>query len=424
MSKTPEPFTTPKRNDSKTFQVSLSPTSGLPARVYREWQRRSFLDFPDELARYRNPKTKAAARTAANALIQYLAKELEKGAAIKKAASDDMFVGQWVERFTTIGTSPRTGRNAAKNRSYSPGTLDTYKSYYEAQIKDDPLTQLRMSELEEEDITEFINRLSVKKLNTGEIAGGTRTFAGVIVFLRMAFREYQKTHPRWFNPFLNLDPPKVNNGIRDALPEEEVIKLFAPGVLNDVMEVAVCSVMFLSGLRRSEIFALKPEDLDWHTPKITIRRSWQKFNNKSRQIGPTKGKKERLAPFDDILQKAISKLWEENGKHEYVFSFKNGKTPGPSWIRSRFKKWLVRAGIELNGRKIVPHSSRHSLASILEVRGVSLRYIQEFLGHSDLTTTKIYLHSTDKTIRDIGEKIEDAIQQEELPGNVLKFVIN
>jgi hypothetical protein len=56
------------------------------------------------------------------------------------------------------------------------------------------------------------------------------------------------------------------------------------------------------------------------------------------------------------LQEAIKKLWEENGKHEYVFSFANGKTPGPSWTKCRFKKWIARTGINLNGRKIVPHS--------------------------------------------------------------------
>jgi integrase/recombinase XerD len=92
-----------------------------------------------------------------------------------------------------------------------------------------------------------------------------------------------------------------------------------------------------------------------------------------------------------------------------VFAFKDGTIPGPSWIKGRFKNWLTRAGIELKGRQIVPHSSRHSLASILEERGVSIRYIQDLLGHSDLKTTKRYLHSTDKTIRDIGGKIDAAM---------------
>jgi hypothetical protein len=89
--------------------------------------------------------------------------------------------------------------------------------------------------------------------------GGTRTFAGVMIFLRMAFKEYEKTHPRWFNPFHSIDPPQLNKGKRDALTETEVIKLFSPGVLQDTMELALCVVMFLSGLRRSEIFALRPE---------------------------------------------------------------------------------------------------------------------------------------------------------------------
>jgi site-specific recombinase XerD len=50
---------------------------------------------------------------------------------------------------------------------------------------------------------------------------------------------------------------------------------------------------------------------------------------------------------------------------------------------------------------------------MLEANGVSLRYIQELLGHSDLETTKGYLHSTEKTIRDIGEKITEAREKKE-----------
>jgi integrase len=240
---------------------------------------------------------------------------------------------------------------------------------------------------------------------------GTETYDKLVKFVRMTFKEYERNHPQWRNPFIGIDSPKnIRYQVRDALPEEEVIKIFSPGVLRDSMEVAVCSVMFLAGLRRSEIFALRSEDLDWHTPKITVRHAWQNFSLKRRVMGPPKNKKIRFAPFDKTLQDAISKLWEENGQHEYVFSYPDGTTPGPSWIKGRFKKWLKRAGIELRGRQIVPHSSRHSLASMLENRKVPLRPIQELLDHASLKTTKVYLHSTDRTLRDIGKLIDDAIE--------------
>jgi integrase len=405
-----KPFFTRRRNDSKTFLFSINPASGLPRKVCLDWQRRSFQDFPDNLAQYRNPKNKSAADAGVIALIQYLNQELEADNT-RRIPSENVTVGEWAKKFIDIETSPRTGRNASKNRPYSPGTLDTYKTYYNSHIKDDPFAKLLMSEADEDDVITFTNRLSVKKLKNGNLMGGSRTFAGTIIFLRMAFKEYQRKHKRWFNPFQDLDPPRLDSVPWDALPEDEFLKLFGPGVLQDVMELAVCACMFLSGMRRAEIGALKPDCLDWNTPKITLKNAWQQYNKKSRVLGPTKSKKARDAPFDPILQEAIKKLWEENGQHEFVFSFKDGSYLHSSWIERRFPEWLKRAGIELGGRKIVPHSSRHSLASLLEERGVSLRYIQEMLGHFDLKTTRRYLHSTEKTIREIGKKITEARQQ-------------
>jgi integrase len=201
------------------------------------------------------------------------------------------------------------------------------------------------------------------------------------------------------------------------------LKIFAPGVLKTTMELAVCAAMFLSGLRRAELSALRPEDLDWRTPKITIRRTWQNFDKKRRVLGPPKGKRERDAPFDPVLQEAIKKLWQEYGRHEWVFSF-DGRFLCPTWVRHRFPGWLKRAGIELGGREIVPHSARHSLASLLEERGVSLRYIQELLGHSDLETTKGYLHSTEATIRNIGKKISEVMQGEQEEQKVVPFKVS
>jgi hypothetical protein len=224
-----KPFSTPKRGDSKTFQLTITPASGLPDKICREWQRKSFQDLPGELSKYRNPKTKAVAEAGALALIQYLTRTLEENNA-RKVPDDDLSVGQWIEKFINIETSPRTGRNAAKNRPYSPDTLDTYRTYFNAHVKDDPFAKIKMSEVEEEDVTVFTNRLSLKKKKNGKPLGGTRTSAGVIIFIRMAFKEYQKKHKRWVNPFIDLDPPQINTRERDALPEDEVLKLFFPGV--------------------------------------------------------------------------------------------------------------------------------------------------------------------------------------------------
>jgi integrase len=109
-----------------------------------------------------------------------------------------------------------------------------------------------------------------------------------------------------------------------------------------------------------------------------------------------KGKRNRKTLFDSILQDAIKKLWEENGKHEFVFSyrkpFKGSVTPGASWIEFHFEKWLERAGIERRGRDIVSHSARHSLATFLHDKGVPLKHIQELLGHASMKITKKYTH--------------------------------
>jgi integrase len=218
---------------------------------------------------------------------------------------------------------------------------------------------------------------------------------------------YQRQNKRQSSPFQYIDKPGYHKAERDALTEDEVMKLFMPGVLQDTMELAVCGVIFLSGLRRAGVSVLKPEDLDWNTPKILVRRSYQRFNGKNKVLSTTKGKKPGDAPFDPILQEAVKKLWAENGKHEFVFTGEKGKVIGSSWIKGHFPDWLKRAGIEPGGRKIVPHSACHSPASLLEARGVSLRYIQELLGHSDLKTTGGCLHSTSETIRAVGRRDED-----------------
>jgi integrase len=208
-----------------------------------------------------------------------------------------------------------------------------------------------------------------------------------------------------------LSPKRKDELVRESIEENEIAKLFKPGVIANPLEKAVCMAMFWAGLRRSEIWGLKVEDLDWQTPKLSIRHAWKCFNSKRRELGDPKWHKTRTAPFPLDLQRAIKELWDANGKHDFVFSRKDGSIPSASYIRNHLPQWLERAGIQLNGRKIVPHSARHSIASALEARGVPLRYIGDMLGHARLKTTNGYLHTVSSAINDMGAKI-DGIQRE------------
>jgi hypothetical protein len=111
MSKAAKPFTTSRRGDSKTFQFTLNPSCGLSKRVCTEWRRRSFLNLPDELAQYRNPKTKSGAVT----FINFLKKKQENEGSARRVSVEDVTVGAWIEKFTELETNPRAGINASKN---------------------------------------------------------------------------------------------------------------------------------------------------------------------------------------------------------------------------------------------------------------------------------------------------------------------
>ena len=402
-----------------TFQFTLNPTCGLPRRVCAEWRRKGFNTLPAELAIYSNPKSMSNAKASVQALIAFLKRKQEADGDARRVQIDNITVGDWLEKFTEITTSPRTGINAAENRPYSITTLMGYKKDFCLHIKNDPLCELKMMEVGEEDALEFITRMSMKKLRHGGAMGGTRTFVRVIKFVRMGFKAFgqKRQNYRWINPFQYMKAPKYKSPKRAYLTEEEMLMFFNPGVLKTTLELCVCAGLYLAGMRRAEVFALKPEDLDWATPKINLCRAWQAFDTGSKVLGPLKEKKPREAPFDPIFQAAIKKLWEENGKHEFVISYKKpirgSMIPGAYWLKKHFRQWIERAGINLNGRNITPHSSRHSLASLLENRGVALRYIQEMLGHSKLETTKIYLHTPEKIIREMGSKLIEARNEQE-----------
>ncbi len=153
---------------------------------------------------------------------------------------------------------------------------------------------------------------------------------------------------------------------------------------------AILETMYATGLRVSEICRLRVDDLHFDAGFL-------------RCVG--KGEKERLVPFSEtcarLLQTYLAAvrpvLLGERADRE-VFLSRRGAALSRKTVWHLVKQYARRAGI---GKKISPHTLRHSFATHLLYNGAPLRMIQEMLGHADIATTQIYTHLDQSRLKSI-----------------------
>ena len=207
------------------------------------------------------------------------------------------------------------------------------------------------------------------------------------------------------NPADRVVRPKKNNFIPNYYNEEEIAELIE-AFRGDPLELAVILGCYY-GLRRSEIVGLKWKAIDFVHKTITIEHVvGQASINHKRQLIPkdkTKTKSSRrslplVGPIESVLVK-LQRLQVHNRAVfgnayctdylDYIYVNSQGELIKPDYITQHFPIVLKKNGL----RHIRFHDTRHSCASLLYAHGVSMKEIQEWLGHSDISTTmNIYTH--------------------------------
>lgn len=167
----------------------------------------------------------------------------------------------------------------------------------------------------------------------------------------------------------------------DALSEADMDKLLQlpdTSTALGIRDKAMLEICYGCGLRVSELVELTLHDMDFEAGFIRV-------------LG--KGSKERIVPLGAFAEEALADYMENSrnvllkGKRTQQL-FVNGRDGG-KLSRSGFFRILDAYGKKL-GKKIHPHALRHSAATHMLANGADLRVIQEFLGHSDISTTQIY----------------------------------
>lgn len=145
-------------------------------------------------------------------------------------------------------------------------------------------------------------------------------------------------------------------------------------------------VALRAGLRRGELLALRRQDVDLVAGKITVRKSI----TRGIETDP-KGRRSREIPMSPELA-AVLREHLALPAHVFTLVFPSLKNPGSHLTKGEIRWPMRRACRKAGLRELGWHALRHSFASQLVMRGVSLKTVQELLGHTDIKITMRYAH--------------------------------
>lgn len=210
-----------------------------------------------------------------------------------------------------------------------------------------------------------------------------------------AFGDYLERKGMWSeNPAMELDKPKAARNLPKVLSIEQIDSLLDSidkTSLSGKRDDALFELVYSCGLRISEVCTLKLANLHLEERLILVH---------------GKGDKERLVPFGDrayekilvYLNEVRPELVKGRNVAELFVNYR-GEPISRKGVWKRFKELEALSGVEAK-----VHTLRHSFATHLLQGGADLRSVQELLGHSDLSTTTIYTHVTDKQLEEAHEK--------------------
>ena len=266
--------------------------------------------------------------------------------------------------------------NTLKSYNYE---INLYQTYLE-----DKLSIIDIEKVSKEDIESYLKYCYLKNEDSKTISHKITT---IYNFHNYLLREKViKDNQAEF-----IDRPKLAKHFPYTLTVKEIDKLLDIALVTvfDYRDKAMLELMYGTGLRVSELVSLTVYDVDFYNAFLRIK---------------GKGSKERIVPINNASLKYLKLYLDrrclllKKKTSDELFLNARGEGISRQGFFKNLKKILAKKGMPTN---ISPHSLRHSFATHLIENGADLRSVQTMLGHSDITTTKIYTHiSNEKVTKD------------------------
>ena len=266
-------------------------------------------------------------------------------------------------------------------RNLSPETLRAYRE--DLRVLEEFCERAGVKEPREIDhrlLRRYLANLQTRGYARSTVARRSSSVKGFFRFL--ALRGYLLE-----DPAMALSPPKGERRLPrvlrleeiDAAEEKHGLRVYS----TSLRDLAIVEMLYATGMRVGELSGLDLEDLDMRRGEVRV-------------LG--KGRKERVIPVHDTALQLVGKYLEKErpilaanapaGERALFLNVRGGRLSdrGIRRVVERFFRALE------GGRRVSPHTLRHSFATHLLHGGADLRTVQELLGHVDLSTTQIYTH--------------------------------
>ncbi len=211
--------------------------------------------------------------------------------------------------------------------------------------------------------------------------------------LKSFYKFLVKTNTISSSPLIAHSPLKQSKKIQVPFSKEEINSLLDSdsfkGDFRGVLQKTIITFFYFTGVRRIELINLKESDINMHSSTIRI-------------MG--KSNKQRVIPMLPKLKKSINdylnlRFNEFNNKTlEYLFVSKSGSQLSEKYVYRTVNEYFKLVSPKV---KKAPHILRHSFATHLINEGADINSVKELLGHSSLSATQVYSHTSMKRVKEV-----------------------
>ena len=274
------------------------------------------------------------------------------------------------------------------DKRLSDNTLQSYRRdilQYKEYVETNKINYTKVSKAE---IKKYLEHLQDLNKKTSTIS---RNLASIRSFYQFLLRNKKVTE----DPTEGIQSPKIEKKAPNILSAQEVeLLLEQPNNidLKGIRDKAMLEFAYATGMRVTEIISLDIDDVNLEEGYVVCRHNGKQRNIPIGSIS--------LKALDDYIKNARSILIKDDN-NKALFVNINGKRLTRQGFWKIVKYYKEQAHIT---KEITPHVLRHSFATHLLQNGADLKAIQSMLGHSDISSTQVYMQFQDDGLKDVYKK--------------------